>query len=513
MGISAINSLSLRSASWRRQPRKVQSGLVCSPCKVRDCFVPEERSGRAVPPRNDKSNMSLRAIAWQPRTLQSGLVCSPGKVRGCFVPRNDRWGISGLLLRVITAGIILLSSITQSYAQSFDNNVYRPEIRSVEFYNTSKQASFPIINLGSSERVLLSFDDLQGGTKTIYYSIEHCDAEWNSSNLSPAEYLQSYTEDRLLDYSYSTNTIQKYTHYEVKLPNENIAPKIAGNYVLKVYEDGDQSKLILTRRFYVLGAKASLFAEIVPSNNVAARQSNQKINFTISTNNLSVQNPSANIRTVIMQNARTETAQLNVQPTYIRGTQLVYSDVTMNDFPGGNEFRHFDTRTLKLNSEHIARIFRDTANIVVLLTDPNRDQPNYTFQYDLNGNYYVINQDGIDPRRDADYARTYFSLAANRQAIDGNVYIAGRFNDYKLDERSKMTNDANGKFYINLLLKQGVYDYQYVWVDKAGKADYTALEGSHFETENDYQVLVYYRPPGARWEELVGYQVLNTVKK
>ena len=77
-----------------------------------------------------------------------------------------------------------------------------------------------------------------------------------------------------------------------------------------------------------------------------------------------------------------------------------------------------------------------------------------------------------------------------------------------------MVFDANSNRYLlSLLLKQGVYDYQYVWVDKTGKPDYTALEGSHFETENDYQLLVYYKPPGARWEELIGYQVLNSAKK
>ena len=77
-----------------------------------------------------------------------------------------------------------------------------------------------------------------------------------------------------------------------------------------------------------------------------------------------------------------------------------------------------------------------------------------------------------------------------------------------------MTFDAAGTKYFNsLFLKQGVYDYTYVWVDKTGKPDINALEGSYFETENDYQILVYYRPSGSRWEELVGYRLLNSLKK
>jgi hypothetical protein len=406
--------------------------------------------------------------------------------------------------------------VTKIFAQStYDNAVFKPEIKSVEFYNTSKKASFPIITLGSGEKVLLTFDNLLGGTQNYSYTIEHCDDSWNSSNLSTTDYMKNYSDDRLTDYSYSTTTIQKYTHYQLKLPNENIAPKIPGNYILKVFEDGDQSKLVLTRKMYVVSPKIAINAQIVPSNDNSLRQSNQKINFTLDYGSLRVQNPGADIRTFIMQNARTETAVLNTQPTYIRGTQLEFSDVTQNDFPGGNEFRHFDTRSLKVNSENILHIYRDTANTVLLLTDPDRgQQPNYAFFYDLNGSFYVLNQDGVDPRTDADYAHMYFNLSTKRQPDDGTPYVVGQFNDYKLDDKSKMHYDAaNGKYAVSLFLKQGVYDYTYVWVDKAGKQDDFALEGSHFETENDYQILVYYHPPTARWEELIGYKVLNSATK
>lgn len=410
---------------------------------------------------------------------------------------------------------VLITLITQGAAAQqtivYDDMVYRHEIASVQFNVVGKDGSFPIINLRGNDQVMLAFDDLSARSRTFNYTIEHCDAQWNPSRLSPAEYLQSFTEDRIMDYRYSSNTRQKYIHYELTLPNQNISPKISGNYLLKVYEDGDQSKPVLTRRLYVLGSRVSAFAEIVPSPNTMLRETNQKINFQLDYGGLNVQNPYNDIKVFVMQNARTQTGQMNTRPANIRGTQLIYNDVNTNDFPGGNEFRHFDTRSLLLNSERVGHIYRDTAVTITLLADYPRDKPAYSFEYDNNGKFFILNQDGRDPRTDADYAHMYFTLATTKSDKEGSVYIVGRFNNYQLAPANKMEYDKlSGRFYLNLFLKQGVYDYAYVWVDTAThKANDSVFEGDHFETENDYQILIYYRPISARWDELVGYRLLN----
>ena len=407
-----------------------------------------------------------------------------------------------------------LSSRAQTAIQ-YTDHTYRASIKSVECYNTSKEGSFPIIPLRSNEQLRLAFDDLEGRSRNYYYTLEHCDARWNTSRLSPAEYLQGFMEDRIIDYSYSSGTIQKYIHYEVKLPNQNMAPKLAGNYLLKVYEDSDPNKIIITWRVYVTGSAAGIGTEVVPSSNVSLRTSNQKINFQVNYGGLNVQNPYNDIKVVVLQNGRAETAQLNTRPTFIRGNQLIYSDFTINDFAGGNEFRHFDTRTLKLNSEHIARIFKDTANTVLLLGDESRNSNAYLFQYDINGNFVVANQDGRDARTDGDYAYVFFNLAANPALPKGDIYVIGRFNNYELSPANQMIFDAaRNQYTTQTLLKQGVYDYEYVWINPTTKqVANKPLEGSYFETENDYQLLVYYRPPGSRWEELIGYKLVNTGRR
>ncbi|MBE9584439.1 DUF5103 domain-containing protein [Mucilaginibacter sp. JRF] len=415
--------------------------------------------------------------------------------------------------RTIYTLILFILHLT-AYAQQYTDSVYRTNIKSIELYNQGKAGSLPVINLNSGDKLVLGFDDLTGQTSNFYYTLEHCDALWNSSRLSPAEYLQSFTEDQIINYKYSSGTYQKYVHYEIIFPNSNIIPKYAGNYILKVYEGGDQQKLVFTRKMYVLNSRVSVSATMVPSNNVQYRQTNQKLNFTIDYGTLRIQNPATDMRVLVMQNYRADATILNREPMSIRGTQLVYNDVNANDFPGRNEFRYFDTRTLKAGAHGINRIYRDTGFSVQLNTDVNRNGQPYEFQFDNNGNWYILNQDGSDPRIDADYAKVYFSLDARKDAAEGTPYVIGRFNNFKPDANSVLKFDAaTGRFVTMLQLKQGVYDYEYLWVNNATKkADDTVIEGSHYETGNEYQLFIYYRAPGARWEELAGMQQISTAK-
>lgn len=409
--------------------------------------------------------------------------------------------------------LILLLSCKIATAQSqYQNEVFQPNIKTVELYNAQQEGSFPIIGLHTNDALLLSFDDLNGGSKTYSYTIEQCDADWKPSGLSPSEYLQGFNEDRITDYRYSTNTIQKYTHYQLTLPNYNIAPKISGNYILKVYPEGNPQQPILTNRFYVVDNRVGIAATIVASNNVADRTSNQKINFNVDVAALNVSNPYTEIRALVLQNGRTDVSQMNTRPQFIQGNLLQYTDFQTNDFSGGNEFRRFDLRTLLAGGEHVDKIYRDTANTVMLMNDRPLNQPNYTFQYDNDGNFFILNSNGRDPRVDADYAHVYFNLHYTPPTANSAVFITGKFNNYRLDESSLMKHDAaEGFFYTDLYLKQGIYDYHYV-LKTNNEIDQTAIDGSHFETENDYQILVYYKRAGSRYEELVGYHLLNSTK-
>jgi len=134
----------------------------------------------------------------------------------------------------------------------------------------------------------------------------------------------------------------------------------------------------------------------------------------------------------------------------------------------------------------------------------------------MNGRFVIENTDQAtrDKNIRSDYADVLFSLNVNQELEDYDVYLSGEFTNWQVDPRYKMVyNEVIHAYVVKPKLKQGVYDYMYAVAPKKGgtKLDLTELEGHWYETENDYTILIYYHPFGARYDRLVGYYGYNTI--
>lgn len=384
---------------------------------------------------------------------------------------------------------------------SYTDKAYIPEIKSVEFYNSEKEQSFPLIHLNTDDLLELSFDDLRADIRAFYFTIEHCDVNWKKSNLSPLEYSTGYNEERIRNIFSSQNTLQQYTHYKVQFPTENTKPLISGNYLLKVYEDTDQSRLILTRRFYVVDEKATVKAEVLRSMDVKNRKSHQKVELRVNTNNLTVSNPNRDIKVLVMQNTRQDIQLWEDNPSSIRGNELIYNYINQFNFQAGQEFLYADIRSFRLKSSIMKSLVSDTSIRIELVADNYLDPIHYNETIDDNGRFYIRNldQDGQFEIL-SDYAEITFTLNSNLPP-ESNIYLLGAFNNFSQEDNNKLRYDTENKSWrIKKLFKQGVYDYLYA----------SDAIPSFYETKNTYQIIIYYKNPRLNRDEIVGFYELNS---
>ncbi|MGQ7868428.1 type IX secretion system plug protein [Sunxiuqinia sp. sy24] len=410
--------------------------------------------------------------------------------------------------------IFTLNSWAQDGSEYYyQNAVFSDEIKTVQAFREGFELSHPIYELGAEANLIFKFDDLQGEAQNYYYTIVHCDADWHESFLLQNDYLNGFYENQVDDYAFSFNTTMTYINYLIRIPNEQVQITQSGNYALVVYEDQDKEKLVLTRRFQVLQPKVRISGRVKRATFDPFKGDNQEVDFTIYHENLNLINPREEVKVVVMKNRRWDTAIRDLKPLFIRENELVYDYDQENVFPGGNEYRYFDIRTRKYNGENVEAFsfFRPYYH-VTLLTDQLRSNQKYFGYKEMNGNFVVESQDRVDDYdTECDYFFVHFTLPLETQLVGGTVNVMGALTDWNANKSNEMSwNYDQTAYELTLLLKQGYYNYQYVYVSEGSQmADASVIEGSHYETENEYQVFVYYRGMSGRFDQLVGYQLLK----
>lgn len=381
-------------------------------------------------------------------------------------------------------------------------------IKTIQFTGQQELTGTPIIKLGESLR--LSFDDIRARVADYYYTIEHYDYDWTPSKLAKNEYIEGFDNIRLFNFKNSLTTLQPYTHYELRIPNQNTRRlKVTGNYMLKIFNDDKQ--LVFSRMFMVFENQVDVRTQVRRSRSLDDIEQKQLLEYRIGRDGFIFINPEQTVNTVIVQNNDFKSALYDIKPQFVSGNELVFNYPKKTEFYGGNEFLFFDNRDIRVATMNIQRVELTDLYETYLRTDFVRNGREYVFNPDINGSFKINTVQGLDVNRESEYARVFFSLRCDKDLNGGELHVYGRFNNYSLtDETHLIYNKKTGLYETSMLLKQGFYNYKYVYLTADGQFNDHFISGSHDITENDYVILVYYRNIGGRFDELIGVGSANS---
>ncbi|MGD0754541.1 MAG: DUF5103 domain-containing protein [Bacteroidales bacterium] len=397
----------------------------------------------------------------------------------------------------------------------YSNHIFNEKIRTVQLYKDGWNLSYPIMKMNSDEKLVLNFDLLGDQAESYYYTFVHCDKDWNKSDIFPNDYISGYTENPIEDYENSFNTTVSYFHYKLTFPNEKVSLKLSGNYILFIYPADKPEEPAITQRFIITEDAAKIDVTVHRPQMTKENNTHQQVDFDVNYTGLLINDPYRNVFAFILQNGRWDNAKRNLKPDFYGNNELKYNSLSdKNIFRGGNEYRYFDIKSIRYKSEYVQRIDYAIPNYnVYLYPSDNREFKPYFYWQDFNGKYYIAFQEGKKPDIESDYVYVYFTLPSDQMIPGGKIYISGGLNNWSFDKNNLMMYNSERKEYEStMFLKQGWYNYEYVFrKDGENNGTATLFEGSHYETENDYIVLLYYRNPRDRYDRAIGSVICNTL--
>lgn len=401
--------------------------------------------------------------------------------------------------------LILLMFTTIVCAQK--NEIYDPNISTLQVVAGDRWLSMPVIRLNQDEVIYIGFDDLTHEYRRFTYTIEHCDADWTvSEGLFPSDFIEGFVEGNTIDdKEESVNTNMLYTHYALSIPNDRCRIRMGGNYRVTVYDENNDHQKIFVAHFMVLDPRMGVMMEVSSNTDIDINKSHQQVAMKLSYGSVTVTEPHEQIKSVVLQNGRWNTAVVNTPAQYIMpyGLQWLHSKELI--FEAGNEYHKFEMLDPDHPSMGVDEIRWDGTDYHVypFACEP---QNNYVYDEDANGAFYIRNSDNYENDRSSEYMLVHYLLKTDR-IKDGNIYLDGRWTNEQLTPDYQMTyNEESGYYEAVIQQKLGYYNYHFIVVHDDGTIRQLPSDGNFYQTENKYQCLIYYRGKQDRTDILVGYQ-------
>ena len=356
----------------------------------------------------------------------------------------------------------------------------------------------------------ISFDEMSHDVHQYTYTVRQTTADWTAdSGLTSSEYLNGFTTQDITDYEHSINTSREYTHYRFWFPNADMVLTKSGNYLLSIYEDGDPDKRVAEVRLCVAEPLAAIQTKVRANTDIEFNGRYQQVDLDVVTTALNIKDPNE-IKVLVRQNNRTDNQVWLTRPTYVENNRLRYTNNRALIFEGGNEYHHWDAFSVYYAGYGIDRMIYENGDYHALLFPDEVQKGTYTHVYDSDGRFVVNAERTNDSDTEAEYVWVHWMLPVDKPWLDGVVYVGGEVFGNEMSLRNRMQYDNETHCYwLTALVKQGGYDYQYWFAGKGTQNQITTqrVDGSYWQTENEYAVYVYWRPFGARYDRLVGLQI------
>lgn len=403
---------------------------------------------------------------------------------------------------------VLISSLVMVVLNGFAalpvTTYFDESVRSVKIHPVDMPLAQPIAVLGQADELVASFDCLSDDRDFFRWRLVHCNADWTPSVLVDSEFVDGFNEQQIENYEFSSATTVPYVHYTFTVPGEGMLPLISGNYIAQVYREDDPDTVLAQFAFMVTEQKIPVSVISSPVTDIDYRAEHQQLEITLNVEDAGIEDVFNDLRVHVMQNNRPDTEQILRHPLTVSGADLTFAHNPALIFPAGNEYRRFETVTENYPGmgveqiEYVHPYWHYALNI-----DSGRAGQRYQYDSTQKGAYLVRRSGASDSDVEADYGVVHFYLEDDNP--DREIYIEGDLTDRLFNSNSRMVyNRTAGRYERALLLKQGSYNYQYVERTPAGKFSSALVEGNNFETQNSYQVRVYHRKRGERYDRLIG---------
>lgn len=413
------------------------------------------------------------------------------------------------LKNTITLLLVTLCTAA-SLAQYMDTRtcIFDGNFKSLQVKLSGNDYFPPILMLGSDNVIEVRFDELSPELSYLRYSVIHCNADWQPSALVDTEYLNGFNYANIENYEYSSGTFTHFVHYEFSLPNEEISFTKSGNYLVQVYREDEPDVILLQARFMVCENVVSVYPSVSSRTDIDYNIGHQQIDITVDTRDYRVRDIYQDLMVFVNQNSRTDNEAFVNKPLRVMGSKAVFEHNRNLIFPAGNEYRRMEIVAVNYPTMGVARVeYFNPFYHATLYTDEPRTDAMYLYDKTQNGRFTIRNAEADDSNGRADYIVTHFSLATGEPLTGGKIYVDGEFTNHLFSPDALMNYDAaSGCYVADILLKQGAYNYQYLFVPDGTDVGLTStIEGDKYQTVNEYSVRVYNRRQGERYDRMIGF--------